>query len=42
MRLDLAYDKNTGLFRSAIEIPHVVDVRADVCYVINSISSMMF
>lgn len=32
MKLDLAYDKKTGLFRSAIEIPNVVDVRADAIY----------
>ena len=32
MKLDLQYDKNTGLFRSAIEIPNVVDVRADAIY----------
>lgn len=32
MELNLQYDKNTGLFRSAIEIPNVVDVRADAIY----------
>lgn len=32
MKLDLQYDKKTGLFRSAIEIPNVVDVRADAIY----------
>lgn len=32
MKLNLAYDKKTGLFRSAIEIPNIVDVRADAIY----------
>lgn len=32
MKLDLQYDKKTGFFRSAIEIPSVVDVRADAIY----------
>lgn len=32
MKLELQYDKKTELFRSAIEIPNVVDVRADAIY----------
>lgn len=32
MKLNLQYNKKTGLFRSAIEIPNITGVRADAIY----------